>query len=127
MNAEQATKLIMQELTQLLSGGGRGSSNERISSLGPAGVMATACRHSGPDETGEAQAVIAVGINWQLARARPGRMGGGEVPSYTLAAPKTYPGRTFPRPKPQRKSSRSLQTPKLFRSRFVCHPVKNLR
>src|SRR5215831_6570227 len=46
----------MQELTQLLSGEGRrrGSSNERISSLGPAGVVATACRHSGSGATREA-------------------------------------------------------------------------
>ena len=48
---------------------------ERISSIGPAGVVATACRHRGPDATREAPAVIAVGINRQLARARPGRMG----------------------------------------------------
>ena len=56
MNAEQATKLIMQELTQLLSGEGRrrGSNNERISSPDPAGVVATACRHRGPDATREA-------------------------------------------------------------------------
>ena len=33
---------------------------ERISSIGPAGVVATACRHSGRDATREAPAVIAV-------------------------------------------------------------------
>jgi hypothetical protein len=49
---------------------------ERISSIEPAGVVATACRHSGSDATREAPAVIADGINWQLARARPGRVGG---------------------------------------------------
>jgi len=37
--------------------------------------VATACRQSGSDATREAPAVIAVGINWQLARARPGRVG----------------------------------------------------
>ena len=52
---------------------------ERISSIQPAGVMATACRQRRPDATREAPAVIAVRINWQLARVRPGRMGGGEV------------------------------------------------
>jgi hypothetical protein len=31
---------------------------ERISSIGPAGVVATACRHRGPDATREAPAVI---------------------------------------------------------------------
>ena len=34
---------------------------ERISSIGPAGVVATACRHRGPGATREAPAVIAVG------------------------------------------------------------------
>jgi hypothetical protein len=55
---------------------------ERISSIGPAGVVATACRHSGSDATREAPAVIAVGINWQLARVRPGRMGWRRGPYY---------------------------------------------
>jgi hypothetical protein len=36
--------------------------NERISSIEPAGVVATACRHRGPSATREAPAVIAVGI-----------------------------------------------------------------
>jgi hypothetical protein len=83
VNAEQATKLIMQEPTQLLSGEGRRrwSRYERIGSIGPAGVVATACRHRGPDATREAPAVMAVGINWQLARARPGRLGDGEARS----------------------------------------------
>jgi hypothetical protein len=49
--------------------------DERTSFIGPAGVMAMACRHRRPDATREAPAVIAVGINWQLARARPGRVG----------------------------------------------------
>src|SRR6266566_5838340 len=67
----------MQEPTQPLSGEGRSrwSRNERISSIDPAGVVATACRHSGSDATREAPAVIAIRINWQLARARPGRYG----------------------------------------------------
>lgn len=51
------------------------------SSLGPAGVLATACRHRGSGATREAPVVIAVGINWQLARARPGRLGWREVRS----------------------------------------------
>jgi hypothetical protein len=77
VNAEQASKLLMQELTQLLTGESRSrwSRNERIGSIGPAGVVATACRHSGSDATREAPAVIAAWINRQLARARPGRMG----------------------------------------------------
>jgi hypothetical protein len=33
-----------------------------------------ACTHRRPDATREAPAVIAVGINWQLARDRPGRV-----------------------------------------------------
>ena len=48
---------------------------ERISSISPAGVVATACRHRGSDATREAPAVIAVAINWQLVRDRPGRVG----------------------------------------------------
>ena len=48
---------------------------ERTSFIEPAGVLATACRQKGPEATWEAPAVIAVRINWQLARARPGRMG----------------------------------------------------
>jgi hypothetical protein len=44
----------------------------------PAGVMAMACTQRRPDATREAPAVIAVEINWQLARDRPGRVGGGE-------------------------------------------------
>jgi hypothetical protein len=49
--------------------------DERTSSIEPAGVMATACTHRRPEATREAPAEIAVGINWQLARDRPGRMG----------------------------------------------------
>jgi hypothetical protein len=49
--------------------------NERTSFIGPAGVMAMACRQRRPDATREAPAVIAVSINWQLVRDRPGRMG----------------------------------------------------
>jgi len=49
--------------------------DERTSSIGPAGVMAMACTHRRPDATREAPAVIAVGINWQLARDGPGRVG----------------------------------------------------
>jgi hypothetical protein len=39
------------------------------------GLLATACRQSGPCATREVPAVIAVRINWQLARDRLGRMG----------------------------------------------------
>ena len=49
--------------------------DERISSIEPAGVMAMACTHRRPDATREAPAVIAVVINRQLARDRPGRVG----------------------------------------------------
>jgi hypothetical protein len=37
--------------------------NERTSSIGPAGIMAMACRQRRPDATRETPAVIAVGIN----------------------------------------------------------------
>ena len=49
--------------------------DERTSSIEPAGVMAMAGTHRRPEATREAPAVVAVGINWQLARDRPGRMG----------------------------------------------------
>jgi hypothetical protein len=49
--------------------------NFRGSQLQPPGVMAMACTHRRPDATRETRAVIAVGINRQLARNRPGRMG----------------------------------------------------
>jgi len=49
--------------------------DERTSSVGPTGVMAMACTHRRPEATREAPAEIAVGINWQLARDRPGRLG----------------------------------------------------
>src|SRR5271168_3057731 len=50
-------------------------SYERTSSIRPAGVVATACRQWGPCATREVPAVIAVRINWQLVRERPGRFG----------------------------------------------------
>jgi len=56
--------------------------HERIRSIGPAGVLATACAHRRPDATREAPAVIAVWINRQLARDRPGRMGWRRGPYY---------------------------------------------
>jgi hypothetical protein len=54
--------------------------DERTSSIEPAGVMATACTHRRPEATREAPAEIAVGINWQLSR-ETGRAvwGGGEA------------------------------------------------
>jgi hypothetical protein len=48
---------------------------ERTSSIKPVEVLATACRQWGPYATREVPAVIAVWINWQLARDRPGRLG----------------------------------------------------
>jgi hypothetical protein len=48
--------------------------DERTSSIEPAGVMAMACTQRRLDATREAPALIAVRINWQLARDRPGRM-----------------------------------------------------
>jgi len=97
VNAEQATKLIMQEPTQLLSGEGRSrwSNNERIGSIGPAGVVVTACRHSGSGATREAPAVIVsrdqlatresqarpYGVTERLAvLMKPGNAGGGKGP-----------------------------------------------
>ena len=49
--------------------------DERTSSVGPAGVMAMACRQRRPDATREAPAVIAVGINRELVRDGSGRVG----------------------------------------------------
>jgi hypothetical protein len=49
--------------------------DERTNSIGPAGVMAMACRQRRPDATREAPAVIIIRINWQLVRDRPGRVG----------------------------------------------------
>jgi hypothetical protein len=66
----------LQEPTLLFHGEGRAMEiDERISSIEPAGVMAMACTHRRPEATREAPAVIVLGINWQLARDRPGRMG----------------------------------------------------
>jgi len=48
---------------------------ERISSIKPAGVMATACRQKGPAATREAPAGIASAVNWHLVRGRLGRLG----------------------------------------------------
>jgi hypothetical protein len=69
--------------------------DERISSIGPAGVMAMACRQRRPDATREAPAVIAVGIKLAARErqagpcgvaegfavpAKPGNAGGGKGP-----------------------------------------------
>src|SRR5216684_5665066 len=64
----------MREPTQLLSGEGRRrwSRNERIRSIGPAGVVATACRQSGPGATREAPAVIA---SWDQPATRESQAG----------------------------------------------------
>jgi len=66
----------MQEPTRPTLGEGRSrwkGTSESIPSV-TAGVVVTACRQRGPNETREASAVIAVAINRQLVRARPGRM-----------------------------------------------------
>jgi hypothetical protein len=47
-------------------------SYERTNSVRPAGVLATACKQSGSVATREVPAVIAVQINWQFVRERPG-------------------------------------------------------
>ena len=70
--------------------------DERISSIGPAGVMATACKRRRPDATREAPAVIAMNKDQLAARERwarlygvaegfvvpvkPGNAGGGKGP-----------------------------------------------
>jgi hypothetical protein len=77
MNAAQAPKRRMQEPTRPEVWGRPKTMKEyeRTRFIGPAGVMATACRQRGSDATREAPAVIAIRINGQLARDRPGRMG----------------------------------------------------
>src|SRR5688572_5827837 len=77
VNAEQAPKRRMQEPTHRSYGEGRRrwmTPSERVPSDLP-GYLATACRHRGSDATRETPAVIARGINWRLARDRPGRAG----------------------------------------------------
>jgi hypothetical protein len=66
----------MQEPTRPTLGEGRSRwrrTSESIPSV-TAGVVVTACRQRGPNETREASAVIAAAINRHLVRARPGRM-----------------------------------------------------
>ena len=48
---------------------------ERTSSIGPAGVLATACRQRGPDATREAPAVIAVGDQPATRESQAGPFG----------------------------------------------------
>jgi len=55
---------------------------ERISSIKPAGVMATACKQKEPAVTREALVVVAVVTNWHLARVRLGHMGWRRGPYY---------------------------------------------
>jgi hypothetical protein len=55
---------------------------ERMAPIGPAGVLATACRRRGPDATREAPAVIAAAVNRELVRVRPGRLGWRRGPQY---------------------------------------------
>ena len=63
-------KIVMQEPTrpEFVGRPKRMESYERTSSIRPAGVLATACTQWGPCATREVPAVIAVWINWQLAR-----------------------------------------------------------
>jgi hypothetical protein len=74
VNAEQASKRLMQEPTRpgFVGRPKLMKRYERTSSIRPAGVMATACRHRGPYATREVPAVIAMWINWQLVRDRLG-------------------------------------------------------
>jgi hypothetical protein len=85
----------MQEPTHLTHGEGRRRwkcTSEQVS-IGPAGVVATACMQRRPDVTREVPAVIAVWINWQtrerkagltrmaeklVVPTRPGNSGGGK-------------------------------------------------
>src|SRR5215831_5190731 len=88
----------MQAPTQRVIGEGRRrwSSNERISSIRPAGVMAMACRQRRPEATREAPAVIVIKKDQLATRERwagpcgvaerfvvsvkPGNAGGGKGP-----------------------------------------------
>src|SRR5271170_1157986 len=67
----------MQEPTRHGFGEGRSRWNRTSeqASISPAGVVATACRPRGPYATREVPAVIAVRIDRQLVRDRPGRLG----------------------------------------------------
>src|SRR5215469_3289995 len=62
----------MQEPTHRVIGEGRcrWSSNERIRSIGPAGVMAMACRQRRPEATREAPAVIVINKDQPATRER---------------------------------------------------------
>ena len=53
---------------------------ERTSPIGPAGVLATACRQRGPDATREAPAVIAVGDQPATRERQAGPSGVAERP-----------------------------------------------
>jgi len=76
--------------------------DERTSSIGPAGVMAMACRQRGPDATREAPAVIVMNKDQLATRKRearpcgvaerlavpvkPGNAGGGKGPQFKTDA-----------------------------------------
>ena len=78
VNAEQAPKSEMQEPTSRLIEGRPTlmGEYERISHISPAGVVATACMKTWTRRnTGSPSGDPQYGINWQLARARPGRLG----------------------------------------------------
>ena len=82
VNAEQASKHVMQEPTRLYVGEGRSrwNSTSESGSIGPAGVMATACRQRGTDATREAPAVIAVSDQPATRESQAGPYGVAERP-----------------------------------------------
>ena len=97
MNAEQASKRLIQEPTRpgFVGRPKLMESYERTSSIRPAGVLATACKQSGPCATREVPAVIAVkdqlatrerkaGLTGMAERLvvlmKPGNSGGGKGP-----------------------------------------------
>jgi hypothetical protein len=84
VNAEQGPETIIAgaDLTVTQGRPLTMETDERTSSIGPAGVMAMACTHRRPDATRETPAVILIRINWRLARDRPGRVGWRRGPYY---------------------------------------------
>ena len=77
MNAEQAPKTVMQEPTcpGFVGRPKLVERYERTSSIRPAGVLATACKQSGPYATREVPAVIAVGDQLAARERKAGPYG----------------------------------------------------